>query len=209
MQMIMFLPSAQQQPVDPRSFQLPIPEIFWSNEGNPNAHDIEQYFQKLFTYYRDESISSATIITEKLFWVSNNAQVYIGKSFLQAHGGLGTEFKLRIMTPRNSPNLMTKVLPRLHIVYCSGKFDQLECISTGSRTPKRVNDEILEDNSPNKRARSSSAESKTQSYLVCQPCIEKPPYFKQGTLGSVCAPRPAKELFGRKFGLNLPAHSSS
>ena len=55
--------------VDPKSPDIPIPEVFFTTtHANPSAPEAEQYFQRLFTFCRDEDVSQASIYTEKLIY---------------------------------------------------------------------------------------------------------------------------------------------
>ena len=103
-----FLPTTPLQQRSTTKPEIPVPESFYSSQRDPFYQEIQKYFTKLFTICIEEHYSQATIYTEKQFWLSNNAKVYIGKAFLQAHGGLGTDFRLRITLP-TCTNLLVKV----------------------------------------------------------------------------------------------------
>ena len=139
-----------------------------------------------------------------MFWTSNNAKVYIGRSFLRAHGGLGTDFTLRVVTPGNNTNSLFKVLPRLKLEYCSSDWSVAQISTQNTKRPQEIVVEAQVD-SRNKKRKISAAKTENipQSYLECQPCQDQDRVFGLGTLGSICSQRTAKEFDGRRFGLNI------
>ncbi|KAJ3258208.1 hypothetical protein HK103_004026 [Boothiomyces macroporosus] len=177
-----------------------------------------EYFTSLFEYAVDVQAENIMFLLpyNLQFWLGKPLLVLLGKSFMAATAHRSHSIHLHFIETRAKvPNITkTQIVPNLVMEYIqiSNIRDLAAYIKLYDKHKRRVSDVgnvpkkkiKLEDvKTEDAQVKSEDRISRMQpSYLVCDPFIEKPKKYPEGSIGYLTQEPARQDFYGRLYGLN-------
>ncbi|KAJ3322800.1 hypothetical protein HDV06_002661 [Boothiomyces sp. JEL0866] len=177
-----------------------------------------EYFTSLFQYAVDVQAENVMFLLpfNLQFWLGKPLLVLLGKSFMAATAHRAHSIHLHFIETRAKvPNITkTQIVPNLVMEYIQiSNIKDLAAyiklydkhkrkgsdIGNISKKKIKLEDVKVEDGLVKSEERINRMQP---SYLICDPAIEKPKKFPDGTIGSFIQEPPRPDFYGRLYGLN-------
>lgn len=177
-----------------------------------------EYFTSLFEYAVDVQAENIMFLLpyNLQFWLGKPLLVLLGKSFMAATAHRSHSIHLHFIETRAKvPNITkTQIVPNLVMEYIqiSNIRDLAAYIKLYDKHKRRVSDV---GNVPKKKikledVKTEDAQVKNEdrinrmqpSYLICDPYIEKPKKYPEGSIGYLIQEPARQDFYGRLYGLN-------